>query len=123
MRRIIFIHGDKGGVGKSMFARALLDHYCRSNTAVAAYDSDKRNADLARTYGGLAPVQLIDLSSATAFDAVLDQLSAEQSSRALIDLAAGAGDEDGAQTFTNRRRIRAFVAQFDEELAKAAELL
>lgn len=234
MRRIIFIHGDKGGVGKSMFARALLDHYCRNNKPAAAYDSDKRNPDLSRFYGNLAPVQLIDLTSATAFDAVLDQLAAEQSLRALIDLAAGAGDalhhlisgdirlaealndlgaratvvyvvsrsrpsvaglsaalkdfsgvpadwivvknlyhgaaekfvrydgsnarkealargavemempellddlfdvldqasmpfstatEDGTLTFTNRRRVRAFIERFDEELAKAAEVL
>lgn len=92
MRRIIFVHGDKGGVGKSMFARGLLDYHCRNNIPVTAYDSDKRNPDLSRFYGKLAPVQLIDLSSITAFDSVLDQLAADPSSRAMIDLAAGAGD-------------------------------
>jgi len=234
MSRIIFVHGDKGGVGKSVFARALLDHFCRNAAPVTAYDSDKRNPDLNRFYGKLAPVQLIDLSSPTAFDSVLDEIAGNPSGRAMIDLAAGAGDclnqwingdirlgealrdlraratviyvisrsrpsvaglsvalkdfaavpadwivaknlyhgaaekfvrfdgsnarndalargaceivmpellddlydaldqasspfsaaaEDGALSFTNRRRIRAFIDRFDEELAKVAEVL
>ncbi|MDO8607907.1 MAG: hypothetical protein Q7R40_15330 [Phaeospirillum sp.] len=212
----------------------MLDYHCRNNIPLTAYDSDKRNPDLSRFYGKLAPVQLIDLSSITAFDSVLDQLAADPSSRAMIDLAAGAGDslhqlisgdvrlagaledlgaratvvyvisrsrpsvaglsvalkdfaavpadwivvknlyhgaaekfvrydgsnarndalargarevtmpellddlydaldqastplsaaaEDGALSFTNRRRIRAFIERFDEELAKVAEVL
>lgn len=92
MPRIIFVHGDKGGVGKSVFARALLDHYCRKAIPATAYDSDKRNPDLIRFYGKLAPVQLIDLNSLTAFDSVLDEIAGNPSGRAMIDLAAGAGD-------------------------------
>ena len=91
MKRMIFIHGDKGGVGKSVFARGLLDHYARKGVTVDAYDSDKRNPDLYRFYRDNAAVSLIDLASNTAFDSVLDRFSTSEN-RALIDLAAGAGD-------------------------------
>ena len=91
MPRLIFIHGDKGGVGKSVLARALLDHYIRNDIAVDAYDSDKRNPDISRFYAKRLPVSLVDLASHQAFDAVLDRLAAGQG-RALVDLAAGAGD-------------------------------
>jgi len=91
MRRLILVHGDKGGVGKSVFARAMCDSYLRNGTPVNAYDSDKRNPDLSRFYGKRVPVGLLDLTSATAFDTVLDTLAGADT-RAIIDLAAGAGD-------------------------------
>lgn len=90
-KRIVFVHGDKGGVGKSVFSRELLDRYIRLNVAVDAYDSDKRNPDLSRYYNRKVPVTQIDLSSKTAFDTLFDKIS-EGQNRALVDLAAGAGD-------------------------------
>jgi hypothetical protein len=91
MKRLILVHGDKGGVGKSVFARALLDRYIRNGIPVDVYDSDKRNPDLSRFYASKTTVSLVDVTSKTAFDAVLDKLEANDT-RALVDLAAGAGD-------------------------------
>lgn len=90
-KRIVFVHGDKGGVGKSVFSRELLDRYIRLNLAVDAYDSDKRNPDLSRFYDRKVSVTQIDLSSKTAFDILFDKIATGQN-RALVDLAAGAGD-------------------------------
>lgn len=90
-KRIVLVHADKGGCGKSTVSRALIDHFIRSNVAVDAYDSDKRNPDLSRFYDKKVPITLIDLPSKTAFDTLLDKLSTRQNN-ALVDLAAGAGD-------------------------------
>jgi hypothetical protein len=89
-RRIILVTGLKGGVGKSVMARQLLDRYLRVGAEVDAYDSDQDNPDLSRFYKKKAPVLLLDLSSKMAFDTVLDRLATGQN-RAMVDLAAGAG--------------------------------
>ena len=49
-KRLIFIYGDKGGVGKSAVARLLLDIYRFLSIPCKAIDSDTSNADLYRCY-------------------------------------------------------------------------
>jgi len=53
MSRIVFVTGDKGGVGKSFFSRLLLDHYLNDGRTVHAYDTDKTNSTLFRFYESL----------------------------------------------------------------------
>ncbi len=50
LKRLVFIYGDKGGVGKSAVARLLLDIYRFESTGCLAIDSDTSNADLYRCY-------------------------------------------------------------------------
>lgn len=50
LKRLIFVYGDKGGVGKSAFARLLLDIYRFLAIPCKAIDSDTSNADLYRCY-------------------------------------------------------------------------
>lgn len=50
LKRLIFVYGDKGGVGKSAFARLLLDIYRFLSIPCKAIDSDTSNADLYRCY-------------------------------------------------------------------------
>ena len=49
-KRLVFIYGDKGGVGKSAVARLLLDIYRNESIGCQAIDSDTSNADLYRCY-------------------------------------------------------------------------
>jgi CO dehydrogenase nickel-insertion accessory protein CooC1 len=46
LKRLVFIYGDKGGVGKSAVARLLLDIYRNESIGCQAIDSDTSNADL-----------------------------------------------------------------------------
>ena len=50
LKRLVFIYGDKGGVGKSAVARLLLDIYRYESIGCLAIDSDTSNADLYRCY-------------------------------------------------------------------------
>ncbi|MEC4815879.1 MAG: chromosome partitioning protein ParA [Scytonema sp. PMC 1069.18] len=49
-RRLAIVTGDKGGVGKSTFARGLLQLYINKDLACLAYEADQRNPQLARHY-------------------------------------------------------------------------
>lgn len=59
LKRLIFIYGDKGGVGKSAIARLLLDIYRFESIPCKAIDSDTSNADLYRCYRRLGDKALI----------------------------------------------------------------
>ena len=52
MKRVIWVTGGKGGVGKSTFARGLLDILREAGLNVAAFDGDPTNAQLFRYYDG-----------------------------------------------------------------------
>jgi len=50
-RRAIFVIGEKGGSGKTTFARALLDRMRRDKKTVAAYDGDGAVGQFFQYYG------------------------------------------------------------------------
>jgi hypothetical protein len=50
-RRVVFICSHKGGVGKTTFARGLLDVYRSAGLQVAAYDCDGAVGQLLQYYG------------------------------------------------------------------------
>jgi len=93
-KRLLVITGDKGGTGKSTFARVLVDILLQQGIKLVAFDSDKRNAQLYRFYNqALASgVARIDLATRGGADALINQLEAAQEV-ILIDLPAGAGED------------------------------
>lgn len=48
--RFVVVHGDKGGVGKSMTAMVLTDLLLTSDIPVAVIDADTRNPDVGRMF-------------------------------------------------------------------------
>lgn len=90
MKRVIWVTGGKGGVGKSTFARGLLDILREAGLNVAAFDGDPTNAQLFRYYDG---VQRIELDTQGEADALLNDMDAGKADVFLVDVAAG-----GSQT-------------------------
>ncbi len=91
-KRMILITGNKGGTGKSSFARGLLDIYHHLNIACAAYDSDTQNPQLFRHYDKSVGVSRINIAMQGGADVLLDDLEQQNPTVVLIDLPAGAGD-------------------------------
>lgn len=48
--KLIFIHGDKGGVGKSFVAQALINYLWLRGEKIAVIDADTRNPDVSRMF-------------------------------------------------------------------------
>lgn len=86
MKRVIWVTGGKGGVGKSTFARGLLDILREAGLNVAAFDGDPTNAQLFRYYDG---VQRIELDTQGEADALLNEMDAGKADVFLVDVAAG----------------------------------
>jgi hypothetical protein len=91
-KRLVMITGDKGGTGKSTFARGLLDIYQHREIPCRAYDGDRRNAQLYRHYQNTDDsVTEIDIATQGAADELLDNLESNPSHIAMIDMPAGSG--------------------------------
>lgn len=60
--RLIVVHGDKGGVGKSMVAMALIDYLMSIDVPVALIESDASNSDVRRMYENHVPNTFLALN-------------------------------------------------------------
>lgn len=85
MSQIYFVGGEKGGVGKSVCARALAQWCIDRERPFAAIDCDVTQRSLARSYGDFT--QVVDLVDPEAADQIVDRaLGAERT--VLVDLPA-----------------------------------
>ena len=102
-KRLVFIYGDKGGVGKSAVARLLLDIYRYESIGCQAIDSDTSNADLYRCYERVGDkgivlldeqgdaVERVDFTVRGEADYLIDTLG-EYKDLLLVDLPARSRD-------------------------------
>ena len=63
-RRIYWVGGSKGGVGKSMMTVATLDHLLERGAKVLLVECDTSNPDVWKTYREQVEAELIDLDEA-----------------------------------------------------------
>lgn len=83
-KRIVFVTGDKGGVGKSFTSRALAQFYHDSKQAFRAFDIDPVNPNLAQFYPN--DTTQLDIGEPGALDAIRNAV--EEQVLVLVDCAA-----------------------------------
>ncbi len=87
---IHLIGGEKGGVGKSLVARLLAQHFIDRGLAFTGFDTDRSHGALMRFYSGYASPVLVDRYEA--LDAIVEAAVAAPGQRVLVDLAAQTHD-------------------------------
>lgn len=88
-KRLILCHGDKGGVGKSTFARLLAEWFTTSAANWQGFDTDATNGHLFRFYGERTlPIMLREDGS---IDQILNAAEGD-ASILLVDLGARTGE-------------------------------
>jgi len=60
MPSINFIGGEKGGVGKSVVARLLAQHFIDKGRAFTGFDTDRSHTSFARFYADYAAPVVVD---------------------------------------------------------------
>jgi CobQ/CobB/MinD/ParA nucleotide binding domain len=85
-KRIIFVTGNKGGTGKTTFARGLLDVYQHLGVNCQAYDSDRLAPQLHRHYPQATTIDLTCNAQQW-----LESLKHDRSDVVLADMSAGSG--------------------------------
>ena len=68
------VTGDKGGVGKSTFARGLAQIYIDNTVKFVGLDADNSNPHLIRFYETSANIQRLDISNSDKLDEFVDNL-------------------------------------------------
>jgi hypothetical protein len=86
MSQIHFIGGEKGGVGKSLLARVLAQHFIDRNLPFIGFDTDRSHGALLRYYGDYAAPMPLDTGDS--LDPVIEAAAAQPERRVLVDLAA-----------------------------------
>jgi hypothetical protein len=83
-KRIVFVTGDKGGVGKSFTSRALVQYYLDTKQPFRAFDIDPVNPNLAQFYPAITTQ--IDIEEQGALDEIRNEV--EKHPLLLVDCAA-----------------------------------
>ncbi len=86
MSHIHFIGGEKGGVGKSLLARVLAQHFIDRGQDFIGFDTDRSHGALLRFYGDYAAPMPLD--GHDSLDRVVEAAVEQPSRRVLVDLAA-----------------------------------
>lgn len=90
--RFIVIHGDKGGVGKSMVAMALADYLMNSGAKVAIVEADTQNPDVSRMFGTNLPVAQTNVRSENGWMDVMDFVMKHPGHDIIMNTPAGIGE-------------------------------
>ncbi len=86
MSQIHFIGGEKGGVGKSLVARVLAQHFIDRGQNFIGFDTDRSHGALLRFYGDYAAPT--PLNGHDSLDRVVEAAAEDPSRRVVVDLAA-----------------------------------
>jgi hypothetical protein len=84
---LILVGADKGGVGKTTLARALLDYFVRKNVLTRAFDTENPRGSLHRFYPSITEV--IDLAQVANQMKVLDTMETATVPVTVVDFKAG----------------------------------
>lgn len=107
-KRFVIVTGDKGGVGKSTFARGLFDFYIKNKLPCIGYDADTRNPQLERHFSSDL-VRCVNIFERGGADRLLTDLEEEPSPLVLLDMPAQSGGY-----FTKFESEISFFALLDE---------
>ncbi|CAD5374946.1 Mobilization protein [Rubrivivax sp. A210] len=86
MSHIHFIGGEKGGVGKSLLARVLAQHFIDRQLPFVGFDTDRSHGALLRYYADFASP--VPLDAHDSLDRVVEAAADQPTRRVLVDLAA-----------------------------------
>lgn len=86
MSYIHFIGGEKGGVGKSLVARVLAQHFIDRDMPFLGFDTDKSHGALLRFYTDFAAPAVLDRHDS--LDPIIEHAVEDPQRRILVDLAA-----------------------------------
>src|SRR5579883_1434770 len=90
---VYLIHGDKGGVGKSMLAATFTEYLLSRDLPVVLVDGDQRNTDVGRLFKDTIPTISPNLRERSGWLEVADLLNEQAANDVVIVLPGNIGSE------------------------------
>ena len=84
---VVLVGADKGGVGKTTVARALLDYFVAHNVPTRAFDTEAPKGSLKRFHPDITDV--VDITSTADQMKIFDTLASADAKITVIDIRAG----------------------------------
>lgn len=84
---VIIVGADKGGVGKTTIARALINHLVANNVVVRAFDTEHPRGTLRRFHPD--ETEIVDINEVSDQMRILDTLESSGAAVTVIDIRAG----------------------------------
>ena len=94
-QRIYIVGGSKGGVGKSMVSMALVDYLREAKRKVILVETDTSNPDVAKAYGPIMDVEVIDLDKKEGWIDLVDICGRSSDHAVVVNTAARNNDGVG----------------------------
>ncbi|HDR8910598.1 polynucleotide 5'-hydroxyl-kinase [Burkholderia multivorans] len=86
MDRVVWlVAGNKGGCGKSVMAKALIDWLLNQSTRITVVDGDVRTPDVSAAFGSALPTRQFDLHDADGWPLFSDFLCTADDDGVLVD--------------------------------------
>lgn len=87
---LVFIGGNKGGVGKSLASMALLDYWLTNEPLKPSFlvETDTSNPDVAKAYGETVPHYLPQISEREGWIDLVNELDGQRNAAVVCNLAA-----------------------------------
>jgi hypothetical protein len=91
--RFVLVHGDKGGVGKSMVSSVVADQLMTAGVKVAIIDADTRNPDVVRMFSDSeCPHTCLNLRASDGWMDVIDFVHSHPGHTFVLSMPAGIGE-------------------------------
>jgi hypothetical protein len=84
---VILVGADKGGVGKTMVSRALIDYFQHHNIKMRAFDTEYPRGNLKRFHSDITEIVNINMTQDQML--ILDKLFSNEQKVTIIDVRAG----------------------------------
>ena len=108
---LVFIGGNKGGVGKSLASMALLDYWLANDAKKPVFliETDTSNPDVAKAYGDTVPHFLPQVSEREGWIDLVNELDGQRKAAVVCNLAAQTNshwEQFGATLLTALREMK-----------------
>lgn len=115
LTRLIIVHGDKGGVGKSFVAQSVADYFLDAGAPVAVIDADTANPDVNRMFENAIPTTVANVRSEAGWMDVMDFVIKHPGYTIVMNTPAGIGNfmERDLTTFTTFLREQDFPIEME----------
>ena len=90
--RLIIVHGDKGGVGKSFVSEAIADFLYANTEPLLIIDADTSNPDVSRMFATGVPCMHANLRSENGWMEVMDFVLKHPGHTVIMNTPAGVGE-------------------------------
>jgi hypothetical protein len=111
-RRIYWIGGCKGGVGKSMMTSATIDYLLDKGQSVVLVESDTSNPDVSKAYESLLPTEMVNLDRRNGWVDLVNICDAHPQAAIVVNTAA-----------RNNESVRMYGPTLDRSLEEMARKL